>query len=117
MYITQPRTKTGEGSRLFDLPLEGSEGIASSSGLAPVEYRRAVAVAQIRCKGDETCEPEDHGDGLDGQNGEVVMRCWQHHRREDEICQGEPCPDGAEDSERDRRGGCVDEEVVPVAGS
>jgi hypothetical protein len=81
-----------------------------------LEYGHAVVVQAGR-QGDEAREPEDHGDGLDGQHGEVVVGGGQHHRGEDEVGQRQPGPDGAEDEERDRGGRSIEEEVVvPVAG-
>jgi len=45
-----------------------------------------------RGNGDEGRKPEDHGQELDGSNGELVSRTWEARWRKDEVCYGEQRP-------------------------
>lgn len=57
--------------------------------------------APPRGDGDPGCEPEDHGDGFDADDGELVGCGWEARGREDEVGDGEERPDGAEEHEVD----------------
>lgn len=95
-----------------DSPLKSSKGVAGRGSLARTGNSCTVAVAQVGGQRDEAGEPEDHGHGLDSQRGEVVMRGRHEHGREDEVGQGQPGPDGAEDAKGDLGGHRI---VVVVA--
>ena len=64
--------------------------------------------------GDEAREPEEHGDGIEGQHGELVGEAGEVAGHEGEVGRHEEGPDGGEDEEVDGGGGGVDGEVVVV---
>ena len=64
--------------------------------------------------GDEAREPEQHGDGVEGQHGELVGEAGEVAGHEGEVGGHEEGPDGGEDEEVDGGGGGEDGEVVVV---
>lgn len=68
-------------------------------------------------QGDEPGKPEQHGQGVHRQDGELVCDAREEARSEGEVGDGdEQGPDGGEDEEADAVGGVVDAGVaiVPV---
>lgn len=96
--------------RMAHSPLKGGEGSRSLGDVAHVP--EADAVAEQGGQGDEAGEPEQHGQRLGGEDGELVRGGGDAPGREDEVEQREEGPDGGEDEEVDL-GGRV---AVPVAG-
>jgi hypothetical protein len=54
--------------------------------------------------GDPRCEPEDHGEGFDADDGVLVRGGREAAGREREVGDSQKCPDGAEEHEVDRVG-------------
>lgn len=59
----------------------------------------AGRVADQRGSGNPASEPEDAGQGLDGQDAELVGSCREEERRNDEVGEGDNGPDGVEQDE------------------
>jgi hypothetical protein len=98
-----------------NLPFEGGKHIPRRGGVARARVPAAPPdIAQAGSEGDEAGEPEDHGDGLDGDDGEAVGGDGQDDGGDEEVGQGEEGPNGGEDEEGDLGGDSVeDEEIVP----
>ena len=81
---------------------------------APAQYQIVLEYRQ----GDPAREPEDHGHGIEGQDGEFVRCRGEEARGEGEVEQGQEGPDGDEDEEVDAGGGGIVEGLVvePVRG-
>lgn len=52
---------------------------------------------------DECSKPEDHGDELNGRDGELVRELGEARRDKDKICDSKQGPDGAEQHEVNTR--------------
>lgn len=66
-------------------------------------------------EGDEAGEPEEHGQRLDGEDGEFVRRLNHEHWREGQVEQGQDGPERGEDEEIDlRRRRYIGVVVIPM---
>ena len=79
---------------------------------ADVIVAQMSPVTAIDGDGDEAGKPEQHGDGVDGQQDELVGIALEEGRGQGEVGQDEQGPDGGEEQEVDLRGRVVAEEVV-----
>ena len=92
------------------VPLKSRKRGAGLRGVA--DGAEADAVAQEDGQGDESREPEQHRQGLGGQDAEFVRGDGEARGRDDEVGQREERPDGGDDQDVHfpRR------ELVPLAG-
>jgi hypothetical protein len=70
------------------------------------------APGQVGGESDEASEPEDHGDGLNGDDGKPVDGNGEDDRGTDQVGQHQPGPHGAEDEEGDLGRGAAQEGLV-----
>jgi hypothetical protein len=68
-------------------PFESSEDTCGARRTARVSPTRQQS-AEEDGEGDEAGEPEEHGEGLDGQDGELVGRSGEEPGREGEVDEG-----------------------------
>lgn len=99
-----------ERRRREEKPLESRKRGAGFRGVA--DGAEADAVAQEDGQGDESREPEQHRQGLGGQDAEFVRDDGEARGRDDEVGQREERPGGGDDQDVHfpRR------ELVPLAG-
>jgi len=80
-----------DGSRREQQEFNGAKSSAGSSNLCGSVSARANFAEQDG-ESNPAGEPEDHGDGLDSENGEFVGRVREPQGRDDEICHGQEGP-------------------------
>jgi len=78
---------TGLDQAKINSPFESSEYTSGARGTARVSPTRQQS-AEEDGEGDEAGEPEEHGEGLDGQDGELVGRSGEEPGREGEVDEG-----------------------------
>lgn len=104
---------TGLDQAKINSPFESSENTSGARGTARVAPTGQQS-AEEDGEGDEAGEPEEHGEGLDGQDGELVGRAGEEPGREGEVDEGEEGPERGEDEEVVLRGGVQAWKVVIV---
>lgn len=95
-------------------PFKSSEHTRGPRGPASTS-RTSQQFAEEDGEGDESGKPEEHGERLDGQDGELVGGAREEPWRESQVDEGEKRPEGGEYEEVDlRRGSQVGVIVIPV---
>ena len=112
-----PSLEGRKGKERRNSPLESPENDRCRHELADAAPAQLQVVLEYRQR-DPAREPEDHGHGIEGQDGEFVRGGGEEARGEGEVEQGQEGPDGDEDEEVDAGGGGVVAGivVVPVRG-
>lgn len=105
-----PFSKKDVSNKKKNLPLKSSK---HGGGLgARAHAAEAHAVVQPHGQRDEAGEPEQHGQGLDAEDGELVRGGGEAGGGDDQVHEREDGPDGDEDQIVDLRGRIG----VPVRG-
>ena len=75
-------------------PLTGAKDHGGLDGVADVEMTGEAEIANEGGQGDEAGEPEEHGQGLDGEQDKGMSQGRQEGRCQGQIGQGQKGPDG-----------------------
>ena len=106
-----------KNAREIDSPLKGAKHNSGGHDVTDGAPAQGEILLEHR-QGDPAGEPEDHGDGIESEDGVLVGGGGEEARGEGEVEEGEEGPDGGEEEEVDAWGGGGGEGggVVPVDG-